>query len=307
LRSDPAELDERPCKSREIRWNIPILPKAKRSSNEVLVKRSVPQAKRSLSKAIIFMAIQRSPKQLAKFFDYVLSRRPDEFGLVPDPDGFVKIKEFLKAVGEEEGFRYVRRAHLDEIMLSVPNHPFEISDNSVRSTIREHLHRPGYAMDPPKLLYTCVRQKAYPHVYEKGIRPGRHPQVILSSDREMAERIGKRIDRSAVMLTIQTQKSMDQGVVFFQAGENIFLADFIPAQCFTGPPLPKDKPLLKKSEAAAAGPSRKPAGSYHIDLDDPQSATVPKSKRSGPSTGRQPDGKRLRKPKRKRERPPWRR
>jgi len=253
------------------------------------------------------MSKQRTPKQLAKFFDYVLSRRPDEFGLVPDPEGFVKIKEFLKAVGEEEGFRYVRRAHLDEIMLSVPNHPFEILDNSIRSTIKDHLPRPGYAMDPPKLLYTCVRQKAYPHVHEKGIRPGGHPQVILSSGRDMAKRIGKRIDRSAVMLTIQTQKSMDQGVVFFQAGENMFLADFIPAQCFTGPPLPKDKPLLKKPDPSETRPAGKPAGSYHIDMDDPRGATVPKSKRSGPSAGGRQDGKRTRKPKRKRERPPWRR
>ena len=244
------------------------------------------------------MAVQRAPKQLAKFFDYVLSRRPDEFGLVLDADGFVKIKEFLKAVGEEDGFRYVRRAHLNEIILSVPDHPFEISDNLIRSTVRDRLPQHRCAMDPPKLLYTCVRQKAYPHVHEKGIRPAGHPRVILSSGRAMAKRIGKRLDHSAVMLTIQTQTSMDQGVVFFQAGENLFLADFIPAQCFTGPPLPKDQPLLKKPDTSAADPARKPAGSYHIDLDDPQAATVPKSRRNW-----QPEGKRTKKQKRKRERP----
>ncbi|CAB1079032.1 RNA:NAD 2'-phosphotransferase [Olavius algarvensis Delta 1 endosymbiont] len=248
------------------------------------------------------MAVQRAPKKLAKFFDYILSRRPDEFGLVPDADGFVKIKEFLKAVGEEDGFRYVRRAHLNEIMLSVPGHPFEISDNYIRSTTRDRLPQHRCTMEPPKLLYTCVRQKAYPHVHEKGIRPAGHPRVILSAARAMAERIGRRLDHSAVTLTIQTQTSMDQGVIFFQAGENLFLADFIPAQCFTGPPLPKDQPLLKKPDASAAVPARKPAGGYHIDMDDPQAALVPKSKRGG-----HPDGKRIRKPKRKRERPPWRR
>ena len=45
---------------------------------------------------------QRSPKQLAKFFNYVLGRRPDEFGLVTDKEGFVKIKELIKATNEEE-------------------------------------------------------------------------------------------------------------------------------------------------------------------------------------------------------------
>ena len=117
------------------------------------------------------MSKQRSPKQLAKFIDYILRRRPDEFGLVTDEEGFIRIKELLKAVNEEEGFRYVRRSHLDEIMLCVPDHAFEMADNRIRSKFRDQLPQHTYAKDPPKLLYTCVRRKAYPHVAEKGIQP----------------------------------------------------------------------------------------------------------------------------------------
>jgi putative RNA 2'-phosphotransferase len=252
------------------------------------------------------MSLQRTPKQLAKFMDYVLGRRPDEFGLVLDADGFVKIKEFLKAVGEEEGFRYVRRAHLNEVMLTLPDPAFEISDNLIRSKFRDRLPRLGYAMNPPKLLYTCVRRKAYPHIHEKGIRPTGYSQVIIASSREMAERIGKRTDHSAVLLTIQVQNSVDQGVVFFQAGESIFLADFIPAQCFTGPPLPKDKPVFKQPDAPDARQEKRPAGGYFIDMNDRLAATVPKSKRNPMPADLKPDGKRLKKQKRKRERPPWR-
>ena len=253
------------------------------------------------------MSLQRTPKQLAKFIDYVLSRRPDEFGLVLDADGFAKIKEFLKAVGEEEGFRYVRRAHLDEIMLTVPNHSFEISDNLIRSKIRDRLPRHSYAMDPPKLLYTCVRQKAYPHVHQKGVRPTGYSRVILSSNPDMAQRIGRRVDHGAVLLTIQVQNSVDRGVVFFQAGENIFLTDFIPAKCFTGPPLPKDKPVLKKPDASELKQEKRPAGGYFIDMKDKLETTVPKSKRNPASADGKQGAQRTRKPKRKRERPPWRR
>ena len=253
------------------------------------------------------MTKQRNPKQLAKLMDYVLGRRPDEFGLVLNADGFVKVKEFLKAITEEEGYGYVRRAHLNEIFLTVPDHAFEIADNMIRSKIRDRLPDHRYAMDPPKLLYTCVRQKAYPHVHAKGIRPTGFSQVVLSAGREMAERIGRRIDRAAVLLTIQVQHSLDQGVVFFQAGENMFLADFIPAQCFTGPPLPRDKPASKRPDAAEAGQEQKPAGGYFIDLTDRLSATVPKSTRNPGPDDWKPAGKRAKKQKRKRERPPWRR
>jgi putative RNA 2'-phosphotransferase len=252
------------------------------------------------------MSNPRSPKKLAKILDYILSRRPDEFGLVTDADGYVKIKELVKAINEEEGLRYVRRAHLNEIMLTVPDHSFEISDNLIRSTLRNQLPPQRHAMDPPKLLYTCVRQKAYPHVHEKGIQPTGHSQIILSSSRHMAERIGRRMDRSAVLLTVQVQNSVDQGVVFFQAGEQIFLAQFIPAQCFTGPPLPKDKPELKKTDISETRPEQRPAGGYFIDITDKFETTVPKSKRNGtPAVGKQA-GQRIKKHKRKRERPPWR-
>ena len=136
------------------------------------------------------MSKQRTPKQLAKLIDYVLGRRPDEFGLVVDAQGFIRIKDLLKAINEEEGLGYGRRVHLNEIMLSVPDPAIEISGNLIRSKFRDRLPQHGYAMNPPKLLFSCVRRKAYPHVHEKGIRPTGYSQVILSASREMAERIG---------------------------------------------------------------------------------------------------------------------
>ncbi|MCP4214611.1 MAG: hypothetical protein GY765_08135, partial [bacterium] len=196
-------------------------------------------------------------------------------------DGYVKIKEFLKAVGEEEGFRYVRRAHLNEVMLTLPDPAFEISDNTIRAKERRHLPEHAYAPDPPKLLYHCVRQKAYPHVYTKGIYPTGYSRVILSSNLKLARRMGKRIDRSAILLTVQVQPCLDKGVVFFKAGKALFLADFIPPGCFSGPPLPKEKTVVAKTDRPQKPAQKTPAGSYFIDLDEKFDGRVPKSKRKG--------------------------
>ena len=253
------------------------------------------------------MALQKSTKKLAKLLDYILGRRPDEFGLVTDSDGYINIKELLKALSEEEGLSYVRRAHLNEILITLPDPSFEIVDNSIRAKDRQHLPAHAYAHEPPKLLYHCVRQKAYPHVITKGINPTGYSRVILAADFVLAQRIGRRIDRSPVLLTVQVQSCLDKGVVFFMAGEALFLADFIPPDCFSGPPLPKEKPAAPKPTEQQPRQQQRTAGGYLIDLDEKFDTRVPKSKRKGLDSDRKKDGKRLKKQKPKRERPPWRR
>ncbi len=250
------------------------------------------------------MSKQRSAKQLAKLIDYILSRRPDEFGLVADGDGFFKIKELLKAINEEEGFGYVRRSHLNEIDITLPDHPFEIADKLIRSKIRDRLPQRSVALDPPKLLFTCVRQKAYPHVSLKGIWPTGFSRIVLSSDIDMAEKIGKRFDREPIVLHVNVQQSEIQGVVFFQAGETLYLADFIPEGCFTGPALPKEKPVSKPAKKPEVSPEPQTAGTFFIEMDE---SGHPVSAASRKGKGAKSDRKKMKKMKRKRQPPPWRR
>lgn len=214
------------------------------------------------------MGQRKSPKQLARYITYMLGRRPDEFGLVPETDGFVKIKELIKAICEEEGLRYVRRSHIDEILITLRNPPIEILDNLVRAKSRDHLPGRMPASNLPKLLYTCIRRKAYPSVMDKGIFPIGRGHVILSPKKKLAQKIGKRIDQTPVLLTVQTQKVVKIGVILLQAGDLIFMAKTIPVACFTGPPLPKDKPEPKKENALKKEKPKSLPGTFLMDLSD---------------------------------------
>jgi len=214
------------------------------------------------------MAYRKSPQLLSKFLSYVLGRRPDEFGLVLAPDGFVKIKDLLKAVCEEDGWKYVRRSYIDEILFTLPDPPFEIKDNFIRAKDRDNLPPLTLAKNPPKLLYICVRRKAHPFVLDKGIFPTGHSRVILSSSRRQAERMGKRLDPEPVLLTVNVLKSVQEGIVFYQAGDTLYFADSIHPGCFTGPPLPKQKTEAPKPEVRKESVSHRPAGSFILDLKD---------------------------------------
>ena len=247
------------------------------------------------------MVQQRPLKQLSKFISYILGHKPAEFGLVPDRDGFVKIKEFLKAVREEEGLKYIRGSDIDEILITIFNPPIEIKDNYIRAKHRDNLPRHDPAQTLPKLLYTCVRRKAYPFVLDKGIFPMGFSHVILSSKPEMAERIGKRKDRMPVLLTVQTRKSLEKGTLFYEAGDTLFLAESIRTGCFTGPPLPKQKEVAIKKETLAEKREQKFPGSFIMDLKDKKA--YQRKKRTKEAAWNK-DPKKLKK--QKRERPPWR-
>lgn len=189
---------------------------------------------------------QKQIEQFAKFSTYVLGRHPDEFGLFLDDNGYIKIKEFIQAVTETDGWRHVRKNHINEMLLMLNNPPIEIDDNRIRAKDRSRLNLYVICETPPNLLYVGIRHKSYLSVLDNGVRPTAHTRIICCKDREMAETIGKRRDTQPNILTVHVRKVLDLGLTFFHADERLYLTDFIPADCFTGPPLSKEMPAVKK-------------------------------------------------------------
>ena len=211
------------------------------------------------------MKPQQSTRRLEKFIVYVLGRRPDEFGLVPEAEGWVKLKDLLKAINEEDGWRHVRRSHIDEIVLTQPAPEIEINDNRVRARFREHLPVPQPVDGPPKLLYTCIRRRAYFVVLEKGIVAVEGEKVVLAAASDLALRIGRRRDPHPVLLTVNVEQALTHGIALHRFGELLYLADAIPSGCFTGPPLPKEKPAAAKPAVEPDRASRHEAGTFVLE------------------------------------------
>jgi len=249
----------------------------------------------------------RTLQALAKMLTYVLARRPDEFGLVPDADGFVKIKDLLKALHEDEGLRHVNRSHLSEIILSVAEAPIEISENRIRARIRDTLSPKTEAETLPKVLFTAIRRRAHAVVLERGVQAADHARIVMTASREMAERLGKRIDPEPVILTVLVQSCRNQGVRFEQAGEGLFLADLLPPGGFSAPPLALEKRAearTPENPAHTAKRSETP-GSFAIDAGDVIQSPAPAYRRRT-AKGKRIDPKRFKREKWLREKPPWR-
>jgi putative RNA 2'-phosphotransferase len=239
------------------------------------------------------MGGKKNPKDLAKMLAYILGRKPYEFGLVPDGAGYVRVKSLLQALSEEQGWKHVRESHLREVLISIPEPPVEMGEGRIRARQREHLPQPEYEPEPPGLLFHCVRRRAWPHVRDRGLVPTEKDRVCLAADPQAALRRGRRIDPDPVLVTVHTAKA--PGVVFFRFGPELFLADQLPADALTGPPLPK----AKEEPAAPKKPSLpETPGSFFFD---PTRERRPSSsEKAGKPRKKDPDWKRERRKSRKR-------
>ena len=183
---------------------------------------------------------QQRVDKLSRFLVYILGHRPDEFGLVPDKKGFLTYKELLWAIHEEEGWGYVRRSHIREVLLGRDRALFEADDEVIRVRERRWDWEPEqFCPSVPKLLFTPVRRRAHPHIMEKGLQSPEGSFLVFTSDKEMALRIGRRRDPEPVILEVMGHRAHRGDSRFFSFGQ-LFLIREIRADCIPGPAVPKE-------------------------------------------------------------------
>jgi putative RNA 2'-phosphotransferase len=241
------------------------------------------------------MTATRKLPRLAKLLSYVLGRQPDEFGLVADADGYVKLKTLLQAMAEEQGAGLqIRRGDINELLVSSQDAAIEMEAERIRAIDRDLLPRPEYCDRWPGQLFACIRRRAHGRVLTHGIPAPEPPGVILSPNREMALRIGRRRDPEPVLLTVQPQTLVQAGATILRYGEHLFLATALPPGTFIAPPLQKEKPRAAKTPPPALKTEPHP-GSFYLKLE-PEPG---KPRRPPRGKNEDPDWKRARREKRR--------
>jgi len=209
--------------------------------------------------------------KLSRMMVYMLGRRPDEFGLVPDREGFVTYKELLRAYLEESGWQYVRRSHINEVLVGKDRSLYQPEENRIRVLERHwRLDCENPLEFLPKILFTPIRRKAHPVAMEKGLKAPEGRYLILSSDKHMAMRIGRRRDQRPVLLEIMPSSAQGRPVFFYSFG-TLFLTRQVPAKFISGPPV--SKALLESLREKEAGrdivepePVDFAAGTFSLDM-----------------------------------------
>jgi putative RNA 2'-phosphotransferase len=194
----------------------------------------------------------RLPRQLeglARILTYILCHRPDEFGLVLSEEGFVPIKDLLQTLTAEPGWGFVRRRHLDQLVGLISPPAFEIVAEQIRALTPEpaRLRRaPGESL--PALLYVAISPKAHARVWEEGLKPPPDRELILSTTKDAALKLGRRRSPHPIVVTVQAQAAARRNLSLTGYGEGLYLAPALPRDLLQLPPPPPapDKPKPEK-------------------------------------------------------------
>lgn len=206
----------------------------------------------------------REAEQLARFLVYMLGRRPAEFGLVTDPEGFVPVADVLKAA-HEDGWPHVRRSHLEALNFHLGRDVLERRAHLVRAADRSRLAAAPQAAASPKVLYAPIRRRAYEAVAQHGLKPQGHTgRVVLFADQELALRTGRRRDAEPVLVTVNVADARDRGCVLEPFSDAIFLTGTVPPACCRLPRAPQARQRREPPPPAAPQAPKTP-GSYFPD------------------------------------------
>lgn len=169
---------------------------------------------------------------LSKRMTKILRHDPASYGLALDPhDGSVPVEGLLHALRRLKGWQTVTMENLQQVVANSDKQRFEIKGDRIRARYGHSVERVTYeAGHPPAVLYHGTGKGTTAVILKDGIRPMGRQYVHLSEGLQFASLAGKRKGQLA-MIAVDTAKAAREGVTFYFAGNEVWLADYVPADC----------------------------------------------------------------------------
>jgi putative RNA 2'-phosphotransferase len=170
---------------------------------------------------------------LSRATSHALRHAPDAYGLMPDRHGWVDVADLVAGLrSAEPAWSLLTEHDLERMVERAGKRRHEIRDGRIRavyghSTAQRVIHTPA---TPPDRLYHGTTSEAFDQIMADGLRPMPRQYVHLSDDPAVATEVGRRRQRSPVIIEVLAAAAHAAGVAFYQPGEKIWLADHVPAR-----------------------------------------------------------------------------
>ncbi|AZA78565.1 RNA 2'-phosphotransferase [Chryseobacterium sp. G0186] len=170
-------------------------------------------------------------KKISKFLSLILRHQPESIGLKLDENGWANVEELRVKSGKKR--MHFTKEELDEVVET--NNKKRFAFNEDKTLIRSSQgHSIGIdlaleALQPPEFLYHGTAESNISSILDKGIEKRSRQHVHLSADKETATKVGMRHGKP-IILTIRTGKMHEDGLLFYQSANGVWLTDFIDAK-----------------------------------------------------------------------------
>jgi len=167
--------------------------------------------------------------RLSKFISFVLRHKPENFGLKPDPFGYVNTGDLLLVLQNRYG--NVQLSDIERVVKNCPKGRFEIKGEKIRA---RYAHSIEVQLDtqpsePPEYLYHGSSPAMKNTILAEGLKSMQRRYVHLSKNKEEAFQVGRRKSQSPVVHTIKAKEAFQSGIKFYDMGI-VVLTEFVPSE-----------------------------------------------------------------------------
>lgn len=183
----------------------------------------------------------------SKYLSYLLRHHPEGAGLDMDKEGWVDVSQLIHNTGVRFTMKMLR-----EIVASDKKGRYSFNED--RTKIRANQgHSAGVCDISFKkadhveggVLYHGTTVRAADKIAREGIKPMGRQYVHLSGDRKTAERVTMRRKDRIVVLQVDAEGMLEDGVPLYLADNGVWLADYVDPKYIIHEPYIKEVHLIR--------------------------------------------------------------
>jgi putative RNA 2'-phosphotransferase len=170
-------------------------------------------------------------KQISKRMSWVLRHGAERLGLSIDPEGYIPVEELLAVLQETVPSISEKTIHAVIEGVETQKQRFSIADGYIRANYGHSLaqHIKHIPAEPPGVLYHGTSTIFKELILAEGLRPMKRQYVHLTTDPNLAAKIGSRHGKPCV-LTVDARKAYENGIEFYQANRSFWLVTALPKE-----------------------------------------------------------------------------
>ena len=170
--------------------------------------------------------------ETSKFLSYVLRHEPHAIGLQLDAEGWGSISALIDGAARQG--RSLDRQLIEQVVATSDKKRFELSADAMHiRAVQGHstasVDRSFKPRQPPDVLFHGTASRFLDSIRREGLKPGSRHYVHLSADEQTARAVGQRYGSPAI-LTVDARLMHDQGFVFHQAENGVWLTATVDPQ-----------------------------------------------------------------------------